>query len=124
MLHASTPDETSRPSSTACWSRSRSSRSSHGRGAWITAAQGPLLLILCPCRAVVRYQNGRGTFLEVTNALAQLAHDAVLLSLEKDPHRKKFYEGSLEIIAIAFIAAIFGFWALVYFLRKEKRNVA
>jgi protein SCO1/2 len=74
-----------------------------------------LMVLLDKNRNVRGYYHGLDS-----GALAQLAHDAVLLSLEKDPHRKKFYEGSLEVIAVAFLLAIIGFGVMLYFLRKEK----
>lgn len=71
------------------------------------------------------HRNIRGYYHGLdSGALAQLSRDAVLLSLEKLPERKKFYEGSLEIIAISFLAAIIGFGILMYFLKREDNHVA
>ena len=78
-----------------------------------------LLVLLDKNRNVRGYYHGLDS-----TAVAQLAHDAVLLSLAKDAHSKKFYEGNLEIIAVAFLLASIGFGAMLYFLRKEKTNVA
>lgn len=55
-----------------------------------------------------------------TMAVKQLASDIILLSLEKDPTKKGFLSGKLEIMMIAFIAAIVGVTALLYILRKKK----
>lgn len=57
-----------------------------------------------------------------TMALARLSNDIVLLSLEKDPNRKRFFEGKLEIIAIAFLLTALGVGLLVYFLKKNKTH--
>jgi protein SCO1/2 len=45
-----------------------------------------------------------------------------MLSLEKDPARKKFYEGKLELMAIVFLLTLAGLVALVYFLKKDKKE--
>lgn len=55
-------------------------------------------------------------------AVAKLSNDIVLLALEKDPHRKKFYEGKLEQLAIIFILTIAGLGGLFYFLKKRNRK--
>lgn len=52
--------------------------------------------------------------------LRRLASDIILLSLEKDPARKSFFAGKLEIMAVAFIAAMLGVTALLFILRKKK----
>jgi protein SCO1/2 len=52
--------------------------------------------------------------------IKQLANDIVLLSMEKDPDKKDFLEGKLEIILIAFFAAIVGVTLLMIILRKKK----
>lgn len=59
-----------------------------------------------------------------TNAVAQLSRDIVLLSLEKGPQRKRFFDGKLELLAVVFLITIIGLGLLVYFFKKEKRNVA
>ena len=41
--------------------------------------------------------------------------------LEKDPQRKRFFDGKLELIAIVFVVTLLGILALMYFLRKEKK---
>jgi protein SCO1 len=71
-----------------------------------------------------RNRNIRGYYHGLdTMDIARLSNDIVLLSLEKDPHRKKFLEGKLELLAVLFIAAALGLVVLMYFLKKEKRNV-
>jgi protein SCO1 len=56
-----------------------------------------------------------------TTDVARLSRDIVLLSMEKDPNRPKFYEGKLELLALVFLLAILGIGLLVYFLKKEKK---
>lgn len=56
-----------------------------------------------------------------TTEISRLSRDIVLLRLEKDPRRKKFYEGNLEMLAIVFILTFIGIALLMYFLKKEKR---
>jgi protein SCO1 len=59
-----------------------------------------------------------------TAALAKLSNDIVLLSLEKDPKRKRFFEGNLELIAVAFFFALLGVGLLLYFTGKNKTHGA
>jgi protein SCO1/2 len=70
-----------------------------------------------------KYRNIRGYYHGLdTASLAQLSRDIVMLSLEKDPARKKFYEGKLELMAIVFLLTLAGLVALVYFLKKDKKE--
>lgn len=55
-----------------------------------------------------------------TAAVVKLARDVSLLHLEKDPSRKFFLAGKLELIAIVFIIAAIGVVLLLTFLKKEK----
>lgn len=55
-----------------------------------------------------------------TMDLKRLASDIVLLSMEKTPDERSFFEGKLEIMAIAFFAAIIGAGALLLILQKRK----
>lgn len=50
----------------------------------------------------------------------RLAHDIVLLSLEKDPNRKSVFEGKLELLAVVFFITLAGIVLLVYLLKKYK----
>jgi protein SCO1/2 len=70
-----------------------------------------------------RNRNVRGYYhgLE-TESMEQLSRDMVLLSMEKDPKRKKFYEGKLELIAVVFLVTLFGIGLLVFLLKKDKRE--
>lgn len=52
-------------------------------------------------------------------SLAQLSNDLVLLTMEKDPKAKSFFAGKLEIMAIAFLAAILGVGLLVFFIKRK-----
>lgn len=55
-----------------------------------------------------------------TMDMKRLASDIVLLSMEKTPGERSFFEGKLEIMAIAFFAAIIGAGALLLILQKRK----
>jgi len=57
-----------------------------------------------------------------TAAVVKLSQDIVLLSLEKDPHKKSFFAGKLELIAIVFVIAGIGLVLLMSFLNKEKKS--
>ncbi len=72
-----------------------------------------------------KYHNVRGYYHGLdSNALTQLSRDAVLLSLEKDPHRRPAMGIGLEGIALVFLITIIGMGILLYFLKREKPNVA
>lgn len=52
-------------------------------------------------------------------SLQQLSRDLVLLTLEKDPKGKSFFDGKLQLMAVVFLIAIFGVGLLFYFFRKN-----
>ena len=52
--------------------------------------------------------------------LAQLSEDIVMLTMEKDPNSKSFFAGKLQIMAVAFLLAIFGVGLLLFLLKKNK----
>jgi protein SCO1 len=75
--------------------------------------------VLIDARRQVRgYYHGLDTM-----ALRHLSGDIIFLSMEKDPSKKGFLAGKLEIIAVAFLAAIIGVGILLFILRK-KNNVS
>jgi protein SCO1 len=55
-----------------------------------------------------------------TTEIQRLAHDIVLLSLEKDPNRKGVFAGKLEMLAIIFLITIIGIFLLMYLLKRYK----
>lgn len=55
-------------------------------------------------------------------SLSQLSKDLVMLTMEKDPNRKSFFAGKLQVIAVSFLLAILGVFLLLFFLRKTKGN--
>lgn len=56
--------------------------------------------------------------------LARLSNDIILLTMEKNPNRRSFLAGKLEIMAVAFIAAIIGVGLLIFFIKKRKQDVS
>lgn len=52
-------------------------------------------------------------------SLAKLSHDLVLLTMEKDPKSKSFFDGKLQLIAVVFLLTFMGAGLLIYFLRKK-----
>ncbi len=56
-----------------------------------------------------------------TAAIAQLANDMVMLTREKDPAGKSFFDGKLQLIAIVFLITLVGVFLFLYFFNK-KRN--
>ncbi len=70
-----------------------------------------------------KYRNIRGYYHGLdTSAISKLSNDIVLLSLEKDPNRKKFYDGKLEMLAVVFLLTIIGIGLLIFFLKKDKKH--
>jgi protein SCO1/2 len=57
-----------------------------------------------------------------TMDVKKLAEDIVLLSLEKDPHKKSPLAGKLELIAIVFMIAAIGLVLFFTYMKKEKRK--
>jgi protein SCO1/2 len=56
-----------------------------------------------------------------TSSLAKLSRDIVLLSLEKDPKKKSFFSGKLELIAVVFLIMLVGLGIFLAVLRKPKK---
>ncbi len=54
--------------------------------------------------------------------LGRLSHDIILLALEKDPNRKSFFAGKLELIGVVFLIATLGFIILITILKKDRRK--
>lgn len=52
-------------------------------------------------------------------SLAKLSEDIVLLTLERGPKEKSFFDGKLQLIAVVFLLTIVGVGLLLYFLRKK-----
>ncbi len=52
-------------------------------------------------------------------SLAKLSNDLVLLTMEKDPRSKSFFDGKLELMAVVFLLAIMGVGLLLFFIRKK-----
>ena len=59
-----------------------------------------------------------------TADLANLSKDLVMLTMEKDPKKKSFFAGKLEIMAVSFLLAIVGVFLLLYFLNKKNKTNA
>jgi protein SCO1 len=56
-----------------------------------------------------------------TVALSHLSNDLVLLTMEKDPNKKSFFAGKLQLIAVVFLLAIFGVGLLLFLLRQKNK---
>lgn len=52
--------------------------------------------------------------------LARLQQDIILLTMEKDPKGRSFFEGKLVVMAVSFLLAIAGVFLLLFFLRKKQ----
>ncbi len=68
-------------------------------------------------------RNIRGYYHGLDSAdIRRLAHDIILLSLEKDPGKKSFFAGKLELIAIVFFLTLMGIVIFLYLLKKDKKH--
>jgi protein SCO1 len=66
-------------------------------------------------------RNIRGYYHGLDTAeIGRLSRDIVMLRLEKDPHRKRIFDGKLELIAVVFLITIVAVLTLMYFLKREK----
>lgn len=52
-------------------------------------------------------------------AMSRLSEDLVLLTMEKDPKKKSFLAGKLQIIAVAFLVALLGVGIFLFVFRKK-----
>ena len=57
-----------------------------------------------------------------TASLQQLSNDIIFLTMEKDPGRKFFLAGKLELIAVVFLVAIVGVGLLLFIIRKKEKD--
>jgi protein SCO1/2 len=57
-------------------------------------------------------------------SLAKLSQDLVLLTLEKDPTKKGFLAGKLQLIAIVVLVAMIAVGLFLFMFQKKKTNVA
>lgn len=55
-----------------------------------------------------------------TTALTRLSRDLVLLTMEKDPKGKSFFDGKLLLIAVVFLSAILGVGLFLFFIKRKK----
>lgn len=55
-------------------------------------------------------------------SLKQLSADIIYLTMEKDPARKSFFAGKLQLIAVVFLAAILGVGLLLFIIRRKEPN--
>lgn len=67
-----------------------------------------------------RYVRGYYSGLD-SAALGKLSNDLVLLTMEKDPKRRSFFEGKLLFIAVVFLLATLGMGLFLYFIRKKNK---
>lgn len=54
-------------------------------------------------------------------SLSHLSNDLVMLTMEKDPNKKSFFAGKLQLIAVVFLMAIFGVGLLMFLLRQKNK---
>jgi protein SCO1/2 len=54
-------------------------------------------------------------------ALKRLSNDLVLLTMEKDPKSKSFFDGKLQLLAVVFLLAIMGLGLFLFFIQKKPK---
>jgi protein SCO1/2 len=57
-------------------------------------------------------------------SLARLSNDIVLLTMEKNPARRSFLAGKLQLIAIIVLIAIIGVGLFIFIFKKKRTDVA
>lgn len=65
-----------------------------------------------------RHVRGYYSGLDSTS-LARLSKDLILLTMEKDPGKKSFFDGKLEMLAVVFLLAILGLGLFFFFIKKK-----
>lgn len=65
-----------------------------------------------------RYVRGYYSGLD-SSALARLSKDLVLLTMEKNPKSKSFFDGKLQLMAVAFLVAILGVGLLLFVIKRK-----
>ena len=65
-------------------------------------------------RHVRGYYNGLDT-----SALQRLSKDIILLTFEKDPNSKSFFDGKLQLIAVVFLLVVLGLALFFFFIKKK-----
>lgn len=88
-----------------------------GQGIDTNFMHTPYFVLIDTNRHVRGYYDGLDTV-----ELGRLSKDIIMLTMEKDPKRKSIFAGELQVIAVAFIAAIVGVGALLYFIRNKKKK--
>ena len=88
----------------------------------------PQLFMLLDKDRVIRARKDKNGNVKMYNGLdstdlRNLANDIVLLSLEKDPKKKFFLAGYLELIAAVFAIAGVGLVLMFTYLKKEKKKL-
>ena len=56
-------------------------------------------------------------------SLKQLSNDIIFLTMEKDPNRKSFLAGKLQLIAVVLLVAVLSVGLLLFFMRKKDAYV-
>jgi protein SCO1/2 len=57
-----------------------------------------------------------------TSELSRLSRDIILLALEKDPNRKSFFAGKLELLGVVFLLTALGIVVLVSIFKKDRKK--
>ena len=85
-----------------------------GKGVDSNFAHSDKFVLIDSSRHVRGYYSGLDTM-----DLGRLSKDLVLLTLEKDPKSKSFFDGKLQLIAVVFLVAILGVGLLLFFIKKR-----
>ncbi len=85
-----------------------------GNGVDTNFIHSDLFVLIDSNRHVRGYYHGLDSV-----SLQHLSRDLVLLTMEKDPKGKSFFDGKLQLMAVVFLIAIFAVGLLFYFFRKK-----
>jgi protein SCO1/2 len=90
-----------------------------GRGIDTSFIHSEKFVLIDSNRHVRGYYNGLDS-----SSLADLSNDLILLTMEKDPNRKSFLAGKLQLLAVVVLVAIIGVGLFLFIFKRKKTNVA
>jgi protein SCO1/2 len=86
-----------------------------GHGVDADFTHSPDFVLIDTFRHIRGYYNGLDS-----SELRQLSHDVIMLTMEKDPNKRSFFEGKLTLIAVVMLVAIIAVGLLLFILQKQK----
>ena len=86
-----------------------------GHGVDTNFVHTPDFILIDTFRHIRGYYNGLDSL-----ELRQLSHDVIMLTMEKDPNKRSFFEGKLTLIAVVMLVAVIAVGLFIFILQKQK----